>query len=336
MGPKRDLVAPLVAACRNEGLKFGFYQSLEEWEYPITGSDGKLTIRKWSPESGDSEVPYDAAAMKGKIAGKRPVHDYTRDYLVPQTKEFIRRYDPDLLWFDGDWTEDAGVYDSYQMVADYYNQAEGRKDVAVNDRLGESRGKAGDFYTSEYGDKSYIRSAAPHKWEENRGISQSFGYNRNDTEANIISAQTLIQMLVTIVSRNGNLLLIVNLDGNGALPEIQRGRLREVGHWLAVNGEAIYSTRPWTRSDAGERIRFTRSKDGSCLYAICFDWPSDNLTLPGVKAAEGSVVEFLGTGQPLGWKQEGNDLVIAVPGSLSRSKPCAYAYAVKIPLQKPM
>src|SRR5208282_4150847 len=152
MGPKRDLIGPLVEACRRVGLKFGFYQSLEEWEFPVLASDGRLRMRIWNPEKSRTTVePYDDAYLRGKIAGKRPVHDYARDYIAPQTMEFIRRYDPDILWFDGDWTETQATFGTYSIVAAYYNQAAGRKEVAVNDRMGKTRGEVGDFYTSEYG-----------------------------------------------------------------------------------------------------------------------------------------------------------------------------------------
>jgi alpha-L-fucosidase len=337
MGPKRDLIRPLVDACHRDGLKFGFYQSLEEWEYPLIGQDGKPHLRLWDTKSPGRVVPYDAEALKGKIAGKRPVRDFTRDYLVPQTEEFIDRYDPDILWFDGDWTEDAETFNSYEMVAHFYNHASGRKEVVVNDRLGKTRSKVGDFYTSEYGavhGKPFdLASGLRHTWEECRGISQSFGYNRQDNEKSIISGTQLIQMLANIVAYNGNLLLIVNLDGDGALPELEANRLAEIGKWLKVNGEAIYSTRPWQKAADGDRIRFTRSKDGSILYAICFDWPK-HLVLHGVSAEAGSQVQMLGTDAILKSHQEGQDLAVDVPEELEKSKPCDHAYVLKIRLGK--
>ena len=244
MGSKRDLIGPMVKACRRVGLKFGFYQSLEEWEFPLLASDGRLQMRIWNPEKGRTTVePYDETFLRGKIAGKRPVHDYARDYILPQTMEFVRRYDPDILWFDGDWTETEEAFGTYSIVAAYYNQAAGRKEVAVNDRLGKTRGEVGDFYTSEYGGvegKPFdLAKGRIHKWEENRGISQSFGYNRNDPAQSVITATDLVHMLVETVAHNGNLLLHREFGREGALPELQRVRLAEIGLWLSVNGEAI-------------------------------------------------------------------------------------------------
>ena len=64
-------------------------------------------------------------------------------------------------------------------------------------------------------------------------------------------------MLVGIVSENGNLLLVVNLDGKGAMPAYIRSRLHDVGRWLTVNGEAIYGSRPWLVASQGDGLRFT-------------------------------------------------------------------------------
>jgi alpha-L-fucosidase len=338
LGPKRDLIQPLVAACREEGLKFGFYQLLEEWEFPMLADDGQLKMRIWSAETEKTTIePYDEGFLKGKITGKRPVRNYARDYIMPQTMEFIERYDPDIVWFDGDWTETQEAFGTYSLVAAYYNRAIGRKEVAVNDRLGMTRSDLGDFFTSEYGGAIEGRpfdlaKGRSHKWEECRGISQSFGYNRDDTAANVITATELVQLLATVVARNGNLLLVVNLDGEGALPELQRVRLSEIGRWLSINGEAIYGTRPWVRADDGPRVFFTRSKDSTELYAICFDWPAVGATFHGVRARPGGEITMLGSNVSLKWSQESEGLRVNVPSELNDAKPCEHAFVFKIPL----
>ena len=82
--------------------------------------------------------------------------DYLKDYLIPQAAEFIDMYDPDILWYDGDWTTPVEELGTYEIAAYFYNQAEGRKEVAVNDRYGMVGGRTlrnirGDIFTSEYG-----------------------------------------------------------------------------------------------------------------------------------------------------------------------------------------
>ena len=125
------------------------------------------------------------------MTGKVPVQDFVADYIIPQAKEFIDRYDPDILWLDGDWTTYVEELGSRQIVSYFYNQASGRKTVASNDRLGRfMRFNSGDFFTSEYGSRNTERAKILHKWEECRGVSQSFGYNWQDTEKNVAAPRT--------------------------------------------------------------------------------------------------------------------------------------------------
>jgi len=221
MGPKKDLIKPLVEECRKEGLKFGFYFSIEEWEYPIIDGAGNLQNRAWG------EIKKYTPDLEHKSSGKIAVKNYATDYLVPQATEFIDKYDPDILWYDGDLST-AGPEElhTYDISAYFYNKSEGRKEVAVNDRYGKKDNKwyrsiRGDFFTNEYGDMEKEANQTIHAWEANRGISQSFGYNWHDTGENVISSKEFINMFVDIVAQGGNLLLIVNLDGQGALPMIQ-------------------------------------------------------------------------------------------------------------------
>jgi alpha-L-fucosidase len=190
---------------------------------------------------------------------------------VPQAAEFIDRYDPDILWYDGEWS--TSVYDqhSYDISAYFYNRAEGRKEDAVNDRYGvEKDGKwlkfrRGDFYTSEFHDHTVADKT--YTWEECRGISQSFGYNWQDKEENVKSSKSFIDMFLDIVANRGNLLLIVNLDGQGALPEIEDKRLKDIGAWLKINGEGIYGTSSHSPVSEGS-VAFTGGKDKKYVYAI--------------------------------------------------------------------
>jgi alpha-L-fucosidase len=203
-----------------------------------------------------------------------------------------------------------------------------------------------------------------HPWEENRGISQSFGYNREDTEENVLSVKNFVHMFIRTVSENGNLLLIVNLDGKGGLPEVQERRLREIGAWLKINGEAIYNTRPWltpvqdlttgtvvqndgtlggtaiseTQKDENQKgeIRFTKSKDGKTIYAICTMFPKDKLEINSLYLNKGkSTITMIGAEETrLEWSQHpGHDytkLIIDIPDSLYGKRKNEYAWVFKI------
>jgi alpha-L-fucosidase len=304
MGPKRDLIGPLRTACSKRALKFGFYFSIEEWEYPIL-QGGRTMMRLWDASKGAPRVvAFDEAAMKGRITGKVPVKDFFGDYIIPQAKEFIDRYDPDLLWMDGEWTTDVNETRAPEIVSYLYNHAARRKEVAANDRLGENtRFSVGDFYSSEYGSHDNTQTQLMHKWEECRGVSQSFGFNWQDTEKNVISLQALIETLAGVVSKGGNLLLIVNLDGKGAMPEYIRSRLREIGQWLKVNGEAIYGTVPWMVASQGETLHFTQSKDRRYMYAVHRGWPQGEVVIDELFLDRAAKIRMLGVDQNLRWRQ---------------------------------
>ena len=332
MGPEKDLIKPMVESCKELGLKFGFYFSLEEWEYPLMNDAGNLVNRKW----GGKTEPYSKEFEK-KSSGKIAVKNFAEDYIVPQATEFIDKYDPDILWYDGEWS--TSVYDlrSYDIAAYFYNKAQGRKEVAVNDRYGVEtdgkwlRFKRGDFFTSEYHDHEDNNKI--HTWEECRGISQSFGYNWQDTEDNIISSEEFIKMFVDIVSHGGNLLLIVNLDGQGALPEVQENRLRDIGKWLKVNGEGIYGTRTYSTNSEGD-VRYTCSKNSKIVYAITTIWPGDKLELKSVEPKSGSNIYLLGKEEPLKWSYDRTKglTTVLIPDNLQKesNRPCKYAYTFRI------
>jgi alpha-L-fucosidase len=326
----RDLIKPIVDNCNAKGLKFGFYFSTDEWEYPIIDTDGKLITRKWA---GKYE-PY-SQKLETWASRKIAVKDFAKDYIIPQAVEFIDKYNPDILWYDGEWDTPVELLGSYDISAYFYNKAEGKKEVAVNDRYGTVNGhrlrsSLGDVFTSEYGDMT-DDNRLRHVWEENRGISQSFGFNWQDTDANVITSKDFIDMFVNIVAKGGNLLLIVNLDNQGALPDVQEKRLKDIGKWLKVNGEGIYSTRAYSVL-AENDVRFTRSKDNKTVYAISLEWPGKQLELKSIEPAQGSKIYLLGYDKPLNWRSKNGVTTISLPSNLQKeaNRPCNYAYTFKI------
>jgi alpha-L-fucosidase len=333
MGPQKDLIKPIVESCKKQGLKFGFYFSVEEWEYPLIDEKGNIKPRLWATKKTPS-----MEELEKREGGKIPVKDFAKDYIVPQAVEFIDKYDPDLIWYDGEWETDVNDLRTYEISSYFYNQAEGRKEVAVNDRYGTKDGKRlrfvrGDFYTSEYHSLTDEKKKSTHAWEECRGISQSFGYNWQDTEENVISSKAFIEMFVDIVAKGGNLLLIVNLDGQGALPKTQENRLLDIGKWLKVNGEGIYATRSYAQQ-AESSVSYTQSKDGQYLYAIVKEWPGRELHLKGVNPAKGSKIKMLGDDLSFNWINTKDGISIDVPAKLQdiKNRPCEYVWILKIRL----
>jgi alpha-L-fucosidase len=233
--------------------------------------------------------------------------------------EIIRRYKPDILWNDVSYPAHG---DLPGIFAELFNTNPG---AVVNNRW-RQHDELANFTTPEY---VVFDSIAKRKWESCRGIGYSFGYNRLEDEKQYLSADQLVDMLVDIVSKNGNFLLDVGPMADGTIPPMQASRILEMGEWLRVNGEAIYDTKPWVRPGAftadSVAVRFTQ-KDNS-LYAVLLDMPkTPEVKLTAVTIEKTSIIRLLGYDKNLAWKQEGKELIIQYPPGL----PLKHAYTLKI------
>jgi alpha-L-fucosidase len=293
---ERDIVGELTTAVRKAGMKMGLYYS--------GGYD-------WTFNSGPIETPQDYQAVK-------PENQAYGNYAFAQIHELIDRYHPAVLWNDIDWPKTGRPL---QVEADYYNAV---PDGVIDDRFGI---KHSDFTSPEY---QKLDKISEKKWEECRGLGQSFGYNRAEGEAQTIAPADLIALLVDIVSKNGNLLLDVGPEDDGTIPPVQMERLKALGAWLDQNGEAIYGTTPWQRAvgktTEGDDLRFTRK--GSDLYVTILGTPkAATATIEGVAARPDSQVTMLGDSKPLETRSEGGNLQVTFPEHL----PGNYAYVLKLP-----
>ena len=233
-GPKRNIVEELTKSVRDKGLRMGFYYSLPEWTNPL---------HIWMEDPNDS------------------IGDYVDDYMVPQFKELVERYKPDLLFSDGDWNNTAEQLHSPYLISWYYNSV-GPDDI-VNNRWG--NGTKHGFLTPEYS-AGIANTEVP--WAECRGFGRSFGLNRNEDLNNYITDKELIQHFVELVAHGGGLTLNVGPYADGIIPLIQQERLRSLGNWLEINGEAIYGSRPYVCSCQREQT----SAQLPPSETIDFDW----------------------------------------------------------------
>ncbi len=287
---ERDIVGELTNAVRARGMRMGLYYSGGiDWTFQGLGISSVEEFLRAIPQS----------------------EEYAR-YADCHWRELIERYEPSILWNDIGYPAAANPH---QLFADYYNRF---ADGVVNDRfvLG-SENRHFDFRTPEY---STLDEIQEQKWESTRGMGNSFGFNRNESDDDLISTEALVHMLVDIVSKNGNLLLNVGPTGDGTVPWGQARRLLGLGWWLRTNGDAIYGTRPW-RTPAGEtadgtEVRFTRK--GDAVYVIVLGAPEAGpLVIRGLELARRSVVELLGFRSPLSWEQHTDGVAITLQGPLA-------------------
>lgn len=281
-GPQRDLLGDITQAVRDCGLKMGVYYSSVEWE----------TNSSHRPESGYFIPQRDRE--KFGIAEET----YPDEILIPQLKELVTNYQPSLIFSDGgEWDFSEEYSQTKAFLSWLYNEAPNKDEVVVNDRFcKEMPGEHGDYYSTEYNDKEGFGKL--HPWEESRGIGKSYGYNRAEQLEDYCTSQQLILQLVGIVAKGGNFLLNVGPTADGRIPVIQQERLRDIGRWMAVNGDAIYGSEMCARLQCNDEHTFLTCV-GSNDYLIVADWPTQSLSLRIVTGAAPTACTLLCQGQQI-------------------------------------
>lgn len=300
-GPHRDLLGDLTSAVRNKGLKMGYYYSLLEWYNPLYK--------------------------------KETIEQYVDQHMLPQMKELVNNYKPDIFWPDGEWDYTSDVLKSTDFLQWLYNESPVKESVVVNDRWGkETRSKHGGFYTTEYdmvhsGNSSGMQFDKP--WEECRGMAGSFGYNRNELLEDYSSSEELVHILINKVARGGNLLLNIGPAADGRIPEIMQQRLSDMGAWLKVNGDAIYGTRKWNNApNVTPETTIYYTAKGKDLFVILTRWQDKPITVENIGTAGN--VTMLGYNGKVKYSVSGNKLTITPPGINPANIPCQYAWVFKI------
>lgn len=287
---ERDVVGDLATSVRERGLRFGtYYSGGIDWTFqglPVTDHASFLAAM---PQSGE----YVA-------------------YIEAHWRELIQRYRPCSLW--NDYCYPAGG-DVPGLLRRYLEHV---PDGVVNNRFHplepnilEPAPIYSDFVTPEYS----FEGSPDLKWEACRGLGASFGYNREEREDSYMSSTELIHSFVDIVARGGNLLINVGPTGAGAIPRAQARSLLELGWWLRVNGEALYGSRPWTRTFGvtgdGVGVRFTRTTAG--VHAIVLGTPRSTQVELGLGLDEGTRVSLAGRSAPLEWTATAGGVRVQLP-----------------------
>jgi alpha-L-fucosidase len=315
MGPKRDVVGELAAATRKAGLVFGVSSHrIEHWFFFNHG-------KKFNSDVLDRR--YEDFYGPAHEENETPSPEFMTNWLI-RNIELVNNYQPQLFWFDW-WIEQPAMEPYRKSFASYYYNKglEWDKGVVINYKNSSFPVKAA-MLDIERGKLTGIREPA---WQTDDALGyKSWGYIDNDK---FKSAKYIINNLIDIVSKNGNLLLNIGPRPDGTIPQEEQDILLEVGNWLTINGEAIYGTRPWKSfgegptqvaggsfSDSKDKpfiaddIRFTTK--GKDLFAISLDNPSKPLLIKSLSAEAGNIrsVEMIGSSEKILWKQDKTGLQI--------------------------
>lgn len=351
MGPKRDLIGELAVAIRQQGLIFGLSNHrAEHWWFMNGGMDFDSDVQDeqyrdfYGPATrGPRDWIVEPEAWHNRAWEPNPDEAYLTDWLA-RNCELVDKYQPQLVWFDWWIEQDAFVPYLQKFAAYYYNQGvQWGRGVAINYKLSAFPEGAAVFDV-ERGQLAGMRRLF---WQTDTAVSKnSWGYVKNQHYKTV---DDIVDDLVDIVSKNGTLLLNIGPRPDGSIPEPEEELLLGVGKWLALNGEAIYGTRPWkifgegptqvkegqftdTQRAAftGQDIRFTTK--GDTLYAIALAWPDDPLTIQGLGYSaelwlgEIADVQLLGHPHKLTWQRNADALTIYLP----TQPPCQHAFVFKI------
>lgn len=331
-----DPSAALKKEIEAKGMKFmGSFHHAFTWKYFSTAH----------AYGGISPADYDLYTDPHELDDDTPSKRFYKEWWA-KLKEYIDKYQPDLIWFDW-WLENMTEEARQKFLAYYYNKGlEWKKDVVVCYKE--------STFTENIAIKDYERGR-PNQPKGNVWLTDTspgaWFYRPN---AKFKTSNELIDILIDIVSKNGCMLLNVPPNPDGSIPPVMVDLLKDMGEWLAVNGEAIYGTRPWTIFGEGPTrlpegghkiekikiaytntdIRFTKQSD-KVFYAIVMDQPEGELIIQslstqlGVLNSKIEAIELLGSKETIRWERNEKGLVIQAPKQFASS----YAHAFKIILE---
>jgi alpha-L-fucosidase len=305
--PKADITKEIFNAFRNEGISTGAYFSKPDWH----------NENFWWPyfPPMNRNVNYDLKKYPERWKN-------FQDFTYNQIKELMTDYGKvDILWLDGAWVMPDSVVDK---KVDWQKNIPAGQDVNMP-RIAKmarqlqpgiiivDRWVPGPFENYHTPEQQIPNKPLPYPWETCMTMAGSWSYVPNDTYK---STNTIIHNLVDIVSKGGNYLLNIGPGPDGEWHDAAYVRLKEIGEWMKINGEAIYNTRtiaPYKENN----ICFTQSKDGKAIYIHYLLKenepvpPEISFKGPGINSK--ATISLMGSGKKLKWKDDNGLIKINLP-----------------------
>ncbi|MGD0781518.1 MAG: alpha-L-fucosidase [Candidatus Aminicenantales bacterium] len=322
--PKSNIVKQIFEAFRKEGFGTGAYFSKPDWHSPDY----------WAPEwaTPDRNVNYDTDKYSERWKK-------FKDYTYNQIEELMTGYGRvDILWLDGGWVRPYPRLEAplKNLIRQPFNQDIDMPRLAAMARSHQpglivvDRSVTGKYENYRTPEQEIPEKPLPYVWETCLTMGDSWSYVPNDRYK---SAHRLIQILVDIVSKGGNLLLNIGPNADGELPAESLARLKEIGDWMAVNSQAIYNTRPVAPYKEAKTC-FTRRPDGTVFAIYLADenetHPPAEIMLYSHGPSADAKIEMLGVPGALKWEPVGQGVLIHLPDKAVQNPPCREAWAFRI------
>ena len=263
----RDLVGPFCNELRKNDLKVGLYFSLLDWSHPdypnFTKSQKRYT---------DDSIRWNSFV----------------GFNFNQIGELQQKFNPDLIWFDGDWEQSAEKWKAKEL-REMLLQTNPK--IIINSRLA----GYGDYATPEQGVP--ISKPKDDFWELCMTMNDSWGYQQNDE--NYKTPNQIIRIFTDCISKGGNLLLDIGPKADGSIDEKQVRILKELGRWTKKHSEAIYETQAGIPRDYFSGPS-TLSKDSTTLFLFLENKPIGPIAIKGIKNKINRI-RVVGNGTKLKW-----------------------------------
>ena len=309
--PRSNVTKEIFNAFRKENFMVGAYFSKPDWH----------TENYWWPyfPPKDRNVNYDPAKYPERW-------QKFKNFTYNQISELMTGYGKvDILWLDGGWVRPKSSVDTtidWQRGIKYDQDIDMPKIAAMGRQkqpglIVVDRTVSGQYENYTTPEQEVPEVPLDHPWESCITMGNSWSYVPGD---HYKSVQQIVQLLVKIVSRGGNLLMNIGPGPDGDWDPVAYERLQGISAWMKINGEGIYSSKSVAPYSTGN-IYYTKAKNDKAIYAFMLA-DQNKVVLPAtisVKVNKPKKVTLLGSKQHLKWKQQGDGLVINIPASLQQN-----------------